>query len=187
MRSLKQLVEESLVSEAKTINYVAFWDHYNPSELYCVKDAGEGFATRVADATDWNASHLSGSRLVSIMWNDESLYCSDVPGNNLNDAKKKDLKNIEDQLKKQEGSDGVYIESDIFGGGSEWYDDAVPKTAQETLDRFIEIMEHSRVDGDSGYARALVDIKTGKVLLGRDNISFMSADEFLEMVGIEED
>ena len=45
---------------------------------------------------------------------------------------------------------------------------------------FIEMMDDSYVDGDSGYAYSLIDISKGKSLLGNDGVVFMSANEFIE-------
>ena len=134
---------------------------------------------------DYNVNMMKvDSNLITICWNDEMMWTSDIPGSNLNDAKRKELKYIEDQLKEQADAisqDGyVYIESNLFGGANEWEDAKENDKADKYLERFIEMIEDSEVDGDSSYARSVVDVRKGKVLLGNTGVKFMTGNEFRE-------
>lgn len=159
-------------------------DHFDPEYLYCVKG---GDLNKVSEIVDEYGYHSEGcslnTRLVSVEWNDESIYVSSVEGNNLDEAKKNDLVKIQTQLDEQKENiekDGyVYIESDIFGGANEWNDAKPTDKAQKYLDQFIEMMDDSYVDGDSGYAFSLVDLMHGETLVGNGGVIFVTVDEFL--------
>ena len=184
VKDLKDFLNESiLVNEAKT-ELLFIVDHSNPEIIFCLIGNIKEVEKRIDDY-DWFYETFSlNTKLATVQWNDESIYVTPVEGNNLASAKKKDLDNIQAQLDKQKDQieeDGyVYIESNIFGGANEWEDAKPDDKAQKYLDRFIEMMEESYVDGDSGYAFTLMDISRGESLLGNDGVVFMSANEFME-------
>ena len=180
---LKDFINESLVNEAKS-ELLFIVDHSNPEIIFCLTGNIKEVEKRIDDY-DWYYETFSlNTKLATVQWNDESIYVTPVEGNNLAAAKKKDLDNIQAQLDKQKDQieeDGyVYIESNIFGGANEWEDAKPSDKAQKYLDRFIEMMDESYVDGDSGYALTLMDISKGESLLGNDGVVFMSANEFME-------
>ena len=180
---LKDFINESLVNEAKS-ELLFIVDHSNPEIIFCLTGDIKEVEKRIDDY-DWYYETFSlNTKLATVQWNDESIYVTPVEGNNLAAAKKKDLDNIQAQLDKQKDQieeDGyVYIESNIFGGANEWEDAKPSDKAQKYLDRFIEMMDESYVDGDSGYALTLMDISKGESLLGNDGVVFMSANEFME-------
>jgi flagellar basal body P-ring protein FlgI len=117
------------------------------------------------------------------MWNDEFLAVNDCDGNNLNAVKNNVLKTIEDQMTK-DGNDETYRYFNTAFGSNEWYDgDAKSDKAKDYLNRFIAMIEDSEVDGDSGYGKAVIDVKNGETLLaGNVQVVFMTADEFLENI-----
>lgn len=184
VKDLKDFLNESiLVNEAKS-ELLFIVDHSNPEIIFCLIGNIKGVEKRIEDY-DWYYETFSlNTKLATVQWNDESIYVTPVEGNNLAMAKKKDLDNIQAQLDKQKDQieeDGyVYIESNIFGGANEWEDAKPNDKAQKYLDRFIEMMDESYVDGDSGYAFSLIDISKGESLLGNDGVVFMSANEFIE-------
>ena len=49
------------------------------------------------------------------------------------------------------------------------------------------IFDESEVDGDSSYARSIIDIKKGEVVLGNEGVTVMSWEEFQEAYGYQED
>lgn len=183
MMDLKDFINESLVNEAKS-ELLFIMDHSNPEIIFCLNGNIKEVEKRIEDY-DWDYETFSlNTKLATVQWNDESIYVTPVEGNNLAAAKKKDLDNIQAQLDKQKDQieeDGyVYIESNIFGGANEWEDAKPGDKAQKYLDRFIEMMDESYVDSDSGYAFSLIDVSKGEILLGNDGVTFMSANEFME-------
>ena len=184
VKDLKDFLNESiLVNEAKS-ELLFIVDHSNPEIIFCLIGNIKEVEKRIEDY-DWYYETFSlNTKLATVQWNDESIYVTPVEGNNLAAAKKKDLDNIQAQLDKQKDQiekDGyVYIESNIFGGANEWEDAKPNDKAQKYLDMFIEMMDESYVDGDSGYAFSLIDISKGESLLGNDDVVFMSANEFME-------
>lgn len=182
---LKDFINESLVNEAKTEELLFMVDHGDPEIIFCINGDINKLEKMIEDDYDWYyGTWPINTKLAAVHWNDESIYVIPVEGNNLVGAKKKDLDNIQAQLDKQKDQiekDGyVYIESNIFGGANEWEDAKPNDKAQKYLDMFIEMMDDSYVDGDSGYAYSLIDISKGKSLLGNDGVVFMSANEFIE-------
>lgn len=185
MLNLKDIINESLVNEAKTEELLFMVDHFDPEIIFCINGDINKLKKMIEDNYDWYyGTWPINTKLAAVHWNDESIYVIPVEGNNLVGAKKKDLDNIQAQLDKQKDQiekDGyVYIESNIFGGANEWEDAKPNDKAQKYLDMFIEMMDDSYVDGDSGYAYSLIDISKGKSLLGNDSVVFMSANEFIE-------
>lgn len=186
MIDLKDFINESLVMESNN-DFMFVWNHYDPDTMYCLNGNINEIPKFLRDY-DWQYHEAKiSTKLCSVVWNDEYAYVTPVEGNNLNDAKRKDLKHIEDQINQQkdqiEQEQYMYIESNIFGTANEWYDEDISTDAKEIQKRFIDIIENSVVDGDSGSARALIDIRKGQVLLkGLCYVSFMSANEFMEMV-----
>ena len=183
--NLKDFINESLVNEAKTKELLFMVDHGDPEIIFCINGDINKLEKMIEDDYDWYyGTWPINTKLAAVHWNDESIYVIPVEGNNLVGAKKKDLDNIQAQLDKQKDQiekDGyVYIESNIFGGANEWEDAKPNDKAQKYLDMFIEMMDDSYVDGDSGYAYSLIDISKGKSLLGNDGVVFMSANEFIE-------
>ena len=185
MKSLTDLLMESLVNESST-EYGFAWNHFNPQTMYCIEGDMKKFTDFIQDY-DWNYDTANiKTKLCTVIWNDEMMYTSSVKGNNLNDAKLHELKSLTQQLQARQADDYVYLSSDIFGGDGEWSDEDVSFDPQEYVDRFLSMVENSEVDGDSSYARSLIDIKKKTVLLGPEVI-FMNLDEFVEMMRGGED
>jgi hypothetical protein len=186
MIDLADFVNEALVMESNN-DFMFAWTHYDPDTMYCLNGNINEIPKFLKDY-DWQYQDAKiSTKLCTVVWNDEYAYVTPVEGNNLNDAKRKDLKHIEDQINQQkdqiEQEQYMYIESDIFGSANEWNDDDVSTDATEIQKRFIDMIENSYVDGDSNSARAVIDIRKGQVLLqGLCYVSFMSANEFMEMV-----
>lgn len=184
MVDLKDFINESLQVNESSLELAFVWFHDDPSTMYCMNGNIDGLEKELKDY-DYNVNMMKvDSNLITICWNDEMMWTSDIPGSNLNDAKRKELKYIEDQLKEQADAisqDGyVYIESNLFGGANEWEDAKENDKADKYLERFIEMIEDSEVDGDSSYARSVVDVRKGKVLLGNTGVKFMTGNEFRE-------
>ena len=189
MIDLKDFIMEKLNENPinESVNdYIFTWNHYDPDTIYCLNGNINKIPMFLKNY-DWQYQDVKiPTKLCSVAWNDEMAIIMPVDGNNLNDAKKIDLKSIQAQLdsyKDQiEEEDYAYVESNLFGGANEW-DGASKMSAQDFLDEFISIIKDSYVDGDSNYARAVIDIKKGETLLqGSCHVTFMSANEFMEMV-----
>ena len=183
--NLKDFINESLVMESNT-NFMFVWTHYNPDNMYCLNGNIREIPKFLKDY-DWQYQDAKiSTKLCTVVWNDEYASVTPVEGNNLNDAKKKELESIQDQLDSQQDQikedDYAYIDCGLFGGTNEW-DNASGMSAKDFRDEFIKIIEDSYVDGDSNSARAVIDIRKGEVLLqGSCYVTFMSANEFMEMV-----
>lgn len=180
MKTLKDFINESLLMEGKT-DYAFVWDHFNPSTLYCLNGAVNMLQKTLKDYEYEIQNAKIASNVCFVMWNDEFLAVNDCNGNNLNAVKNNILKTIEDQMTK-DGNDETYRYFDTVIGSNEWYDnDAKSDKAKDYLDRFIEMIEDSEVDGSSGYGKAVIDVKNGETLLtGNVQVVFMTANEFLE-------
>lgn len=188
--NLKDFINESLVNESTT-EFAFVWDHYEPDILYCCTGDIRKLGKLIKDYDFESFTTRLKSNIIGVAWNDEYGFAWDIDGRDLDDAKRKDLKYIEDQINQHkdqiEQEQYMYIESNIFGGANEWYDDDVSTDAKEIQTRFMDIIENSEVDKDSMYGRAIVDIKKGDVLLsGSVNINFLSAEEFIEQYLTEE-
>lgn len=184
MIDLKDFVIESIQLNESSLELAFVWSHGDPSTMYCMNGNVDSLEKELKDY-DYNVNIMKvDSNLITICWNDEMMWTSDVPGSNLNDAKRKELQYIEDQLKEQADAisqDGyVYIESNLFGGANEWEDAKENDKSDKYLERFIEMIEDSEVDGDSSYARSVVDVRKGRVLLGNTGVKFMTGNEFRE-------
>ena len=181
---LKDFINESLLVEGST-DYAFVWDHYNPETIYCLNGATSKLKKELKNS-DYNIEiHKIPSNICSIMWNDEYMALENLDGNNLNSVKSIELKNLQSQIDstpEDEEDPYICLECHMFCGANEWYDeDAESRKAEDYLDRFIEMIEDSEVDGDSGHGRAVIDVKKGEVLLsGSVDVVFQSANEFLE-------
>ena len=186
MKNLSEYINEAFVVESNN-DFMFVWTHYDPDTMYCLNGNINKIPKFLKDY-EWQYQDAKiSTKLCTVVWNDEYAYIASVEGNNLNDAKHKDLKYIEDQIDQQkdqiEQEQYMDIESNIFGGSNEWYDSDVTTDAKEIQKRFIDMIEDSYVDGDSASARAMIDIYKGQVLLkGSCYVTFMSANEFMEMV-----
>ncbi|MBR5296710.1 MAG: hypothetical protein IKU29_02435 [Parabacteroides sp.] len=187
MKTLNEYIKESLNTVNESSNWLCLVsDHFDPDTLYIVSGDTDDFEERLED-TDFHYDWIDPkSKLITISWNDESIYSSKVPGRDLNDAKKLDLKHIQQQLDEQKSSiekdHYAYIHSNIFGSENEWDGDFVVNySAEDYLNCFIEIIQDSYVDGDSRYCYALVDIKRKQTLLGGNGgIEFIDAQDFID-------
>ena len=182
---LKDFINEALVNEGVN-DYMFIQQHFSPNTLYCCVGDIQKLGKLIKDYDFESFVTKLKSNIVGVAWNDEYGFAWDIDGHNLNDAKRKDLKYIEDQINQQkdqiEQEQYMYIESNIFGTANEWCDDDISTDAKEIQKRFIGMIENSEVDGDSSYGRAIIDIKNGDVLLcGEDlDVNFLSANEFIE-------
>lgn len=185
MKDLKDFINESLcVNESHNISFV--WDHYDPDTLYCVFGNASKIR-KILSGTDYNFQDIKiKTKLCSVSWNDETLFAGEVKGNNLEDAKKIELKHIQSQLDNQkdqiENEGYVYIESDLFGSANEWEEGVKDMSAEDFLKGFLEMIQDSVVDGDSGYGRAVLDLQNKQVLLGNDGVEFINIDKLEEML-----
>lgn len=180
MVDLKDFINESLLVEGTT-DYAFVWSHDNPSTLYCLNGATNKLQKALKNY-DYEIQNVKiSSNICHVMWNDEFLAANDCDGNNLNAVKNNVLKTIEDQMTK-DGNDETYRYFETAFGSNEWYDDdAKSDKAKDYLNSFIEMIEDSEVDGDSGYGRAVIDVKNGEVLMsGKCEIIIQTANEFIE-------
>ena len=183
-------MENSNTIDSQT-SWAVFFNHFDPDHLYICKGVDSNEAEEFADKIGWNYSYDSfNTNFATISWNDESYYSHDLIGDTFNDIKMNDLKSIEEQMKKHKddiANGYACIESDIFGGDNEWEGDYVKNmTAQDFLDGFIEIIEDSVVDGDSGYCYAVIDANREEIYLGGNgSIEFIDFDEFKSNFSIE--
>lgn len=188
MKTLKDFINESLLVEGST-DYAFVWNHNNPSTVYCLNGATNALNKAIKDY-DFNINIIRlKSNICGIMWNDEYLAAAECGGNNLNTAKASEIKKLQAQIDSGDNDETYkYLECSMFVGGNEWYDDdAESNNAKDYLDKFIEMIEDSEVDGDSGYGRAVIDLKNGEVLLsGSVSVIFQTANEFIESLGNEE-
>lgn len=179
MKNLKDYVSESLnINEAVGKTYFYF-DHDDPSILLVVANAPAKFEKEY----DYVFPVDTNSPIVSVQWNDESLYHDAIPGSNFAAAKNSDLKNIEDQLKQQEGEEYPYIESLLAGFGQDDFDEVKPKpeTAKDYLNWFIKAIKNSEVDSDSSYGRAVLDMKKQEVCLaGEVEVNFVDYKDLFD-------
>lgn len=184
--NLKDFINEALITEGKT-DYAFVWDHYNPSTLYCLNGATNKLQNSLKNY-DYNIQMVKiSSNICSIMWNDEFLAAQECKGNNFNAVKTNIIKELENQMTKND-NDETYRYFDCCLGSNEWFDDAAESdNAKDYLDKFIAMIEDSKVDGDSGYGRAVIDIKNGEILLsGSVSVIFQTANEFIKSLGNEE-
>lgn len=184
MVNLKDFIHEALLNEG-VIDYAFIWNRDNPGTMFCCNGNIQKLRKIIHDFDFEIFIEKLKSNIVGLAWNDESGYAWEIEGNNFNNAMRKDLKYIEDQINQQkeqiEQERYMEIESNIFGGSNEWEDDDVSTDAKEIQSRFMDIIENSEVDNDSMYGRAVVDIKKGDVLSsGYVDINFLSAEEFIE-------
>ena len=178
--NLKDFINEALITEGNT-DYAFVWSHNNPSTVYCLNGAVNALNKAIKDY-DYNIQMVKiSSNICSIMWNDEFLAAQECKGNNFNAVKTNVIKELENQMTKND-NDETYRCFDCCLGSNEWFDDdAESDNAKDYLDKFIEMIEDSEVDGDSGYGRAVIDIKKGEVLLsGSVDVIFQTANEFIE-------
>ena len=189
MKTLKDFINESLLVEGNN-DYAFVWNHYDPSTVYCLNGATNALNKAIKDY-DFNINIIRlKSNICGIMWNDEYLAAEECDGNNLNAAKASEIKKLQAQIDSENNDETYkYLECSMFVGGNEWYDDdAESNDAKYYLDKFIEMIEDSAVDGDSGYGRAVIDIKNGKVLLsGSVNVIFQTANEFIESLAKQQE
>lgn len=182
MKSLIQLINEALLVEGNT-DYAFVWNHYDASTLYCLNGATNKLQKDLKNY-DYNIQMTKiSSNICSVMWNDEFLAVQECDGNNIKAVENNVIKELEDQMTK-DGNDETYRYFDCCFGSNEWYDDdAESDDPKYYLKQFISIIEDSEVDGDSGYGRAVIDVKKGETLLsGNVHIVFQSANEFLESI-----
>lgn len=189
MKNINVFINESIVNEANN-EIVMIWDHFSPNDMIIIKDSAKKVEKVIEKlGLDLNiGSNVIKTPLFGIWWNDESGWSYEIEGNNLNDAKKKDLafitKQYEEGVANGEMSDDyVNLESNLYGEANEWIDgDAKGMKPKDFADGFIEIIENSYVDGDSSYAIAILDYKKEEVVLsGEGSVSFMTLDQFLEI------
>lgn len=193
MKNLKDFITESLITESRN-EVLGIWHFAGDETLHiCIgskKDIDDA-ADRFDGGYSLNSTRLSiPGNMVSVMWNDESCYMTPLKGNNWNAVKNNDIKKIEGFLKDR-SDDYVYIESDIFGSGNEWYDEDAAETknwgAKQWLTRFIEMVEGSYVDGDSHYARAVVDLSKREVCCkGSTDVQIWDINDFIKTYFSEE-
>lgn len=187
MRSLGQFISESVVTESRD-KYMLVWDHFDPEYVNVV--SGDIKKLRKFLEKDYDAQIYefeTRDTICGISWNDEDARAWDIPGRNLNDIKKLDLENIQTQLDNGAVRDEyARIESYLYGAENEWDEDADKMTAKDFLNGFIEIIEDSVVDGDSGWAISLIDIKKKAILLGNGNVNFVDAEEYMKYLSNEE-
>lgn len=159
------------------------WSHSNPSDLYYVTDEIDRVCKEVDwDGTDYNymLNEQPEGKLTGLAWNDEHGYMWDIPGATIAKAYKEDISYIAEQLKEQDVTEYIYVESNILGGAYENSVEDMDKepTPENILEAIKTIIEQSEVDGDSSYGRIIIDQDTHMVHLGRDVIQ-MTGQEFL--------
>lgn len=168
---LKDFINEALINEAKRDILLA-WNIQNDT-LYIRVGSSEDIKNHKETIEDFTVSKTPiDGNMVNIMWNDESCQVTPLKGNTWNAVKNNDIKKIEGFLKDR-SDNYVYIESDIFGSGNEWYDEDAEKTknwnSKKWLNHFISMVEDSYVDGDSNYCRAVVDLSKKEICCKGEN------------------
>lgn len=185
MKSLSEFINESVINEAKQ-DILLVWcvSDYDYTLHICTGSNSDikKYEREIDDYSYCSTKATVNGNVCSVMWNDESCYISAIKGNNWNDAMNHDIKKIEGFLKKKT-DDYVYIESDIFGSGNEWYDEDIEKTkswdAKRWLNHFIKMVKDSYVDGDSNYCRAVVDIAKREIYCkGSNDVQFWDINDF---------
>lgn len=139
-------------------------------------DAEEGFDIR---DTDWLFGEIgSGSgNIAEIVWCDDNIYGSVSKATNVNQLKKEFIKAAEEWVKDNQTyfDDDDYVEMYIELPCGLCYDCAWDKgedgketpTGEQLWNKWMAQFNNSEVDGDSSYARSLVDLKTKKVIAGQ--------------------
>lgn len=179
---LKDFINESLLVEGNT-DYAFVWNHYDASTLYCLNGATSKLQKDLKNY-DYNIQMAKiASNVCSVMWNDEFLAVQECKGNNLKAVENNVIKELADQMTEY-GNDETYKYFDCCLGSNEWCDDdAESDDPKHYAKAFFDMIKDSEVDGDSGYGRAIIDVKNGEVLLsGSVNVIFQTANEFLESI-----
>lgn len=189
LKDLKDYINESLVCEAKN-EYTLVWQHDNPESAVLIN---EPFAKISKITKDWDIELCevkAKGNLIGVEWNDEWGYSWSVEGNNINTATRLEINHLEQELSKRtyNEEDGyIYIESKMFGMENEWWDLEEKPSSKEVFGWFKSIFDKSRVDRDSSSARAIIDLKKGEVVLGYEDVTIMSWEEFQDAYGYYED
>lgn len=189
MKNLKDYINESLICEAKN-EYTLVWQHDNPESAVLIS---EPFAKISKITKDWDLELCevkAVGNLIGVMWNVESGYSWAIEGNNINAATRLEIAHLEQELDKDsylEEDGSLYIESKMFGMENEWHDMKKKPSGKDVFNMFKSIFDESEVDGDSSYARSIIDIKKGEVVLGNEGVTVMSWEEFQDAYGYYED
>lgn len=188
-QSLKDYISESLINESRK-EYTFVFQHDNPEAGVLIK---EPYSKVSKLAADWDLEIfevVAKSDLIGIMWNDESSFSWPIEGNNINTAKRLEIAHLEQELSKDaylEEDGSLYIESKMFGMENEWYDMKKKPSGKDVYDMFKSIFDESGVDGDSGFARSIIDLKKEEVVLGNEGVTVFTWEEFQEAYGYSEE
>ena len=188
MKSLKEVINESMRINEAAKSLLAFWQN-SPHDLFVVVGASNEINKLHKEIGDGEVVALN-SNMCTIMWNNGSMFINPIKARDINDLKKQELASIKKQITSQkndeESDDYIYLDSLITGSGNEWYDEEAQKDAKYYMDTFIDMIESSYVDGDSGYGRAVIDAnKLEASLHGEDNITIVTIEQWREMTSGE--
>lgn len=189
MKTLQEYINEQFITEARK-NVLCFWSHYEPETMNVVVGDPKTLKELQSDIdnSDYNSHIVSVyTNIICVSWNDEDMMANEV-GNNWEIAKKSEMNNFEEQLKSYDDDETDFeLSSDIVG--TEIYMEAKNKadlTPKKAVERVIEFIEESYVDGDSSKCYSILDInKQSVVLKGENSIHFWSAEGAKEMLGGE--
>jgi hypothetical protein len=183
MKTLQESLQESLAMYEAFRNLKVYMPDCDTAPTICKEypttdpynsDAEEGKFN--IDDTDWLHCRLGNNsgNIAEICWCEESMYGNILKANNEVDLRKDFDKNVSKWLEdnREEIAEDDYIEMYIdldcgisFDCGSDKED--FGDFSLDTLwEMWMKQYTESSVDGDSGYARILVDLKKKKLIAG---------------------
>lgn len=165
---------------------VFIWDHFDPDYIECVIGNSEEIEY-IVNNTEYNVFRTCiTDGLVAIKWNDESMYSCPLGCQTMDELKECTMKNLKECFEEESSNNYLYIKTDMTcGSGPEYslYDEDSPKTPEEAYDNIIQFIKDSYVDGDSNYARAIINIEKEEVWVqGTGKVCFNSAKECISSI-----
>lgn len=183
MKTLQESLQESLDMYEALRNLKVYTPDCGTSPTICqewpTKDPYSSDAKGKFDLekTDWLYTELDGGtgNIATIQWCDDHIYGGISKASNINQLKKEFLKEvgewIEDNKEYWEEDDYVEMYVELPCGltyDCSWdvEEEGKEPTAEKCWDKWMSQFNDSYVDGDSSYARTLVDLKAKKVIAG---------------------
>lgn len=162
--------------ENKSCLYI--WDHFSPDSVACVIGSVEDLE-KISTMT--NENYTWGSvcdEIQAVEWNDEVFYDGGTQCKTMEELKALVIEDLITESKEQE-EDDIYIEHDMLCGGGFTLDRDTPENMYNEM---ISIIENSQVDGDSSYARALINTEkqTVECCSETSEIGFWTAQEYID-------
>ena len=178
MKNLVEQLNESLLLESAHVGDWVFIQTRWDDSLKIVKYEGDELF-EVLDNCDCNYMVVKNNgTLAQAMWNDENVHAWMKEDNNWNTLLKKDLKQVEEQLKTY-SDDDEDLEIYSLITETDHYEEKKPKSAKDFQKGILEFIENSYVDGDSNYCRAIIDLKKQQpIICGENGVEFVDTDYF---------